>query len=56
MAKMLAAAHGRNQAERPSCCKADDRFRSPRARRTRARIQRHREKRQWKREARALAP
>jgi hypothetical protein len=51
MARMLAAAHGRNQAERPDCCKADDKFRAPRARRVRARIQRRRENRAWRSEA-----
>jgi hypothetical protein len=42
---MLAAAHGRNQAERPDCCRWDDSFRKPGGRRIRARIQRRRERR-----------
>lgn len=49
--KMLAAAHGRNQAERPDCCLYDDKFRSPNhGKRLRKRIQRAREKRAWKNE------
>jgi hypothetical protein len=43
--KMLAAAHGRNQAERPDCCTADDRFRAPGMKRLRKKIQRRRENR-----------
>lgn len=50
MAKMLAAAHGRNQAERPDCCRNDGKFRAPGAWRVRARIQRRREQRGWQRE------
>jgi hypothetical protein len=47
---MLAAAHGRNQAERPDCCAGDDKFRAPGGKRLRKRVQRAREKRAWKRE------
>jgi hypothetical protein len=49
--KMLAAAHGRNQAERPGCCTADDRFHAPGMKRLRKRIQRRREAQAWRREA-----
>lgn len=49
MAKMLAAAHGKNQAERPECCKNEwYRFSVPGGKRLRKRIQRHREERAWK--------
>jgi hypothetical protein len=48
MARMLAAAHGKNQAERPDCCRGDDKFRAPSAKRVRKAIQRAREKREWK--------
>lgn len=50
MAKMLAAAHGQNQAERPDCCTDDDRFRAPLMKRLRKKIQRRREERAWRRE------
>ena len=49
--KMLAAAHGRNQHERPDCCHSDDRFYAPAMKRLRKRIQRAREKRGWKHES-----
>jgi hypothetical protein len=51
--KMLAAAHGRNQAERPDCCKSDDAFRGPGGKRLRKRIQRARERRQVRDEVNA---
>lgn len=53
--KMLAASHGRNQEERPDCCKNDDKFRAPLAKRLRKRTQRAREKREWQKEVRENA-
>jgi len=51
MAKMMAAAHGENQYERPDCCSADDKFRAPRGAEYRRSSQRAREKRDAAREA-----
>lgn len=50
---MLAAAHGRNQAERPDCCRSDDKFRAPGGKHVRKRIQRARERELVRREAAA---
>lgn len=49
--KMLTAAHGRNQHERPESGGIDDRFRAPGMKLLRKRIQRRRETREWRKNA-----
>jgi len=47
---MLAAAHGRNQRERPDCCRFHDDYRTRGWKKFRKRIQRRREERAWRKE------